>query len=233
MIAEDSESYSAMIADKNRKYSVVLADDGDVVKQIGKVNGTAAFDFQTDNFLMLMTRRPFYVNCLIALGYDVLLSDIDTVWLKDPFPYFKNESISLFTLSDSNNIDADPRTSTLCAGFMLLKSSDMMEKFTHEWMDSMLARDKNNLLQNDQAILNKMVSWHRDRTPGFCADVLPYSGFVSGAIFFNTPAEKLPANLSVVHNNWIVGHDSKKERFIKAGLWQVDGSNQGRYIPDF
>jgi len=54
-------------------------------------------------------------------------------------------------------------------------------------------------------------------------DVLPYSKFPSGALFWDMAwRRKQPSRPAVVHNNFIVGPDNKRKRFREAGMWFVD-----------
>lgn len=49
---------------------------------------------------------------------------------------------------------------------------------------------------------------------------LPSLQFPSGAKYFSEDEETVNRSLVVaVHNNFIVGHGEKKQRFIKHGLW--------------
>lgn len=56
--------------------------------------------------------------------------------------------------------------------------------------------------------------------------VLPRVEFANGSIYFNA---KLPQRLcvtpSIIHNNCIIGHDSKVRRFQEYGLWFVRADN--------
>ncbi len=54
----------------------------------------------------------------------------------------------------------------------------------------------------------------------------PKERFPPGNIFFEHPYEEGYPQLDyedivIVHNNWIVGHDSKRERFQQHHLWNV------------
>lgn len=41
-------------------------------------------------------------------------------------------------------------------------------------------------------------------------------------VFMAENYERYMDRLLMVHNNWIIGHDPKRERFRKSGLWEVD-----------
>lgn len=41
-------------------------------------------------------------------------------------------------------------------------------------------------------------------------------------VFMEENYERYMDRLLIVHNNWIIGHDPKRLRFQKSGLWGVD-----------
>jgi hypothetical protein len=60
---------------------------------------------------------------VLHLGFNILLCDIDAVWLEDPMPY----------LSRSYDLQAQPEADgRLCGGFMFMLSSQSMQKFWGE-----------------------------------------------------------------------------------------------------
>lgn len=40
--------------------------------------------------------------------------------------------------------------------------------------------------------------------------------------FMKANYDRYHDKLRVVHNNWIIGHDAKRDRFRQADLWKVD-----------
>jgi len=63
------------------------------------------------------------VNKILKLGFNVLLCDIDAVWLKSPLPY----------LSSGYDIIAQPEADgRLCGGFMYLRATKGVQKL---WQD--------------------------------------------------------------------------------------------------
>jgi hypothetical protein len=65
-----------------------------------------------------------------------------------------------------------------------------------------------------QTLINQALKRHAMVVRG-----LPRELFPSGKAFFSPSFAGAPA---VVHNNYIVGHDAKVDRFKQRGLWLVD-----------
>ncbi|MCO5564448.1 hypothetical protein L7F22_018109 [Adiantum nelumboides] len=56
-----------------------------------------AHKFGSQGFFNFTSRRPRHLLQILELGYSVLYNDVDMVWLKDPFPYFKGKYDIYFT----------------------------------------------------------------------------------------------------------------------------------------
>lgn len=41
-------------------------------------------------------------------------------------------------------------------------------------------------------------------------------------VFMEENYDRYHEKLLMVHNNWIIGHDAKRDRFRKSGLWEVE-----------
>ena len=56
-------------------------------------------------------------------------------------------------------------------------------------------------------------------------NVIPQEVFPAGKDVFrnaHSPDYTILKKTMIVHNNWIIGHESKKARFVKHHLWYVD-----------
>lgn len=49
----------------------------------------ASYGYLDSIFIDMMWYKAFSVYLLVRLGYNVLFQDVDLVWFRDPFPYFK------------------------------------------------------------------------------------------------------------------------------------------------
>ena len=54
---------------------------------------------------------------------------------------------------------------------------------------------------------------------------LPDAQFPPGSAYFAEPSSG-QAHAVVVHNNFIIGHENKRERFIRANLWHAQSTTR-------
>jgi hypothetical protein len=71
----------------------------------------------------------------------------------------------------------------------------------------------------DQPFFNKALNMLK----GLKVGILPQRQFPAGCLFFadNVWREAFGDEAALVHNNWIVGHDVKRQRFQNLGIWYV------------
>jgi hypothetical protein len=50
-----------------------------------------AFDYSTKQFKALVSNRPTYILAFIKRGLNVIYTDVDTIWLKDPRSFLNGD----------------------------------------------------------------------------------------------------------------------------------------------
>lgn len=189
-------------------------------RELRIVEDGQSMEFNTAPFLQFMLARTQLVYDILQKGYNVLLTDTDTVWLEDPYAF-------IYGLKDFNDyhLIAAADDNTACGGFLLLKASNQCIRLWKEVLDDFRA----NPGVNEQAVLyNKLQS-----SPVKYM-LLPPDLFVSGHDFFDldklTNFQNGNPFPKVIHNNYIVGHDAKRERFLNFGLWKVQDVQSGMCV---
>ncbi|KAL7476372.1 hypothetical protein ACHAW6_002241 [Cyclotella cf. meneghiniana] len=164
----------------------------------------------------------------------VIYSDIDTVWLKNPIPIIQS---SLFEFANTSEIlsplpqslwpkydilaSVDDRNYSnfdtyYCTGFLVIACTSSSVVFLARWENELRLNP-----QLNQPIFNSLLqTQHSDYTQprhGQLSEV----EFPPGRLFFDRDKTRMEVREQtvVVHNNYIVGHDSKKKRFEEYGLW--------------
>jgi len=61
-------------------------------ESFGKVSRGASYGYLDSIFVDMMWYKAFSVYLLLRLGYNVLFQDVDLVWFRDPFEYFKRHT---------------------------------------------------------------------------------------------------------------------------------------------
>ena len=126
-------------------------------------------------FQQIGALKAAFLLYLLRKGHEVLVSDVDTVWLRDPRPFFKTERVAT---------DSDVAVSTDClshklerqndgcwhmqfnTGVLWLRPTATTTRFVGEWRDALLETEHE--FEHDQDIFNRLLRVERDGTkPGF------------------------------------------------------------------
>ena len=175
-------------------------------------------------------RKTHYKTSMILeglkLGLNVLVTDLDIVFLKNPIPYLNCSSCDLQIQSDM--IEGNSgfyMVRPTSAGISLhVKAMEMAEK--HKELSNQKTVDRT---------LEKMQKEKKIKTRTLSHDLFPCGVpfFEKGKRMF---ADDNPCKSCViVHNNWIVGYHAKRYRFKEMLMWYVDtggyySSNTRQYL---
>lgn len=180
--------------------------------------GTGAANFGTGELTKITGSRPWFILHLLQVGLNVLYVDADAQLLKDPFLQFAD--VVDMASADDDIDSSDPnksRSPNLCSGLLFARPTPATKKFMETWFREMSPN-------NDQiaynAIYQRMIGSSTDaKAAPFKVKVLNINLFPPGPFYFEdllTPEEK--AQVYMIHNNYIVGHDAKVSRFKSIGF---------------
>ena len=161
--------------------------------------------FFEGKYVEIVRFKFFVVNELLKKGYNILFTDSDIVYKKNPIIYIDNilkvdKEIELIIQNDNPD---DNNHSYLCTGFYFLKSNyKSIELFD-------LSRYKNKESNCDQFIFNTEIK------NNLKYKVLPLNYFPNGYVFYRDGNNN---DQYLVHFNYVVGH-TKKQKMIEYGLW--------------
>ena len=170
--------------------------------------------YGTSGFVDLVANRPMYVKRALDEFDNVIYSDIDTVWLADPRPFFTGNA-DVWGQLDSG----DAFEYIVCSGFLAFRGTPGARRLVNEWSREFLEGEM------DQPPLNraiKLLQMQKDDSKSVRFVPLPRTRFPSGDMFFRTHAFlglDVVFDVVIVHNNWINGKDNKIRRFKEVGLW--------------
>jgi len=187
----------------------VFLDDGGVGSANPSFFGSGTFKSKTRKKLEFVVR-------LLRLGYDVILSDLDIVFFKDPIPFLQT-----FKPEIQVAVQRDWWPNHFNSGFFVARSAAVtLEAFHMMYNASIYMRD-------DQAAFN-FITHEKKNDIGIKLSELPDNKFPCGRKYFEQPGLHWPEDVEkntqafMVHNNWVVGVHSKIYRFKEAGLWVCD-----------
>lgn len=201
---------------------IVVAEDTvafDAMKQYPEVttvmtkrypSPTERLEYLSKDYIKLINKRPTYIKMLLDKDINVLFSDVDTIWLENPFPYLEgNYDVIL-------QEDQPAPEVVYCAGFIYFKATELSKVFMDNWMQHM-AKYRN--MKPDQKILNLELA----KRSGFLrTKILNVELFPNGKNFFDRKWRmKHKMRPVVIHNNWVETLEEKFERFNKMGLWLI------------
>ncbi|XP_072044738.1 uncharacterized protein [Amphiura filiformis] len=219
IIAEDEAAYQTL---RNRKYLIDIH-----VTRADQLSSGENLVFDTPEYKRFVNKRAEYILSYLQSGYNVLFSDVDTYWVSNPFPYFE-ENYDIFIQLDQG----PPKPQVLCAGFVFYRATKMTITFIETWIKRM---ETSNHTIPDQQMLNRLI--RNKSITDLKWKVMEPDTFVSGRDYFNDEWRLQNPHVKPVmlHNNWVIGHDVKVDRFKKLGFWIIDysfiGNETVKYYP--
>lgn len=145
----------------------------------------------------------------------IIYTDIDTIWMKDPRPFFVGENIDFWAQIDGV-IEGSPYFKGyipfICTGFLAFQSTKTTLALLKKWQ--LATTDSFN---QDQDVIQKIAF---DLSANF--GVLPMHHFPCGDTYFGVMSAKAREDSVVIHNNFIVGLQRKIQRFKNFQLWAPD-----------
>jgi hypothetical protein len=124
--------------------------------------------------------------------------DTDIVFKENPIELIKNQEEILF--------QSDRPGSTLCSGFMVFNDTIECRKLIKE-----CAKDEN---EDDQLIVNRIaLEKYYDNIALLNDDLFP-----NGSVYYK---ENRKENAVIVHNNWMIGVNTKIQHFKDENLWYL------------
>ncbi|CAN0341537.1 unnamed protein product [Ectocarpus sp. 6 AP-2014] len=172
-----------------------------------------------DNIFKQQTiARPDILLQILRHGYRALYTDVDTVWLGNALsllPNFRetqNPPVEVMLQADSGK--------EKCTCFMYLDSTPNAMRLLELWKQEIA---ETSVFQDQVAFQSPLAQMLK---AGLVLSTLPEEAMLPGNRAFDEMYVKsnyalLQEKLLIVHNNWIMGHDPKRLRFQRAGLWEV------------
>jgi len=162
------------------------------------------YHYGTQKYKDLMIKRPKAVHALLEKQISVLVIDLDTVWVKDPFLQVqKAGQRSLLVTSDGFKRGSEQK----CGCFLFFRSGPGALEIASEWTKKTMEMDA----AGNQHALNAILE-HVDGR-GWDVGMLPMDQFPPG----NKANDHTHA--TVYHANWRIGTDKKVLWLKNHNLW--------------
>ena len=191
-----------------------------------------ASNYRSPDFISKSKIRIEMIDAAIQLGYNVLHSDSDIVYVKNPLQYIYSEckqSCDIASLWDSG-----PPNS----GFMYVKPTA-----GSKWLyNAMIPYAKTHAKVDDQGTLRDIIKT-KEAKAKVSLLFLSKKKFLSGLVYFQqgtknnslirhfyrTDSKLQCLECVVIHDNWIVGRSAKIYRMREHLMWMYDGK---KYFSD-
>jgi hypothetical protein len=191
---------------------LVIAEDGDVFRKI-MANYAAytyversEFDIEEETYFDSNVRRKIafsrisHIIRYLKNGTNILYSDIDTVWLKNPFSYFTGACDMWVQMEDEN---------IYSTGFLAISSNVKTCNFMQRWRHVLKYK-----IQDDRPVFNALLKY-TDIRP--CP--LDDDKFAAGPTFRRLTDAQRQETVIVHNTNFELAHVMKRERFKMWKLW--------------
>ncbi|XP_054770611.2 uncharacterized protein LOC129278489 [Lytechinus pictus] len=205
VVAEDKDTYKYFSIRANREFRVLYQ------KQY-------AFNFTRRYgpvmmYQELIRRRTVYIRTLLEQGHDVLLVDVDTVWIKNPLDLILGE-YALYDMWLAEGYE----NHMPCPCFMYMKSNSDVIAMVKEWVKR-LENQRGRTLESDQVALTKVLPLF----PDIPIKRMSFEKFPTGKHYFDRAWLALHKNeVYVAHGNHLGRHDGKKKKLKEFGLWLLN-----------
>ena len=220
VVAENPELYDLLHA------AGVPSIDGRVFN-ITASTGDYAFDSEGFNTISNMKLKA--VQSILKLGLNVLFTDVDIAFKRDPFLYLRRD-VDFEFQTDSGHDEFLPGNQP-CTGFYYMRANNKTIDLLERSFD---------VRHNDQFNVAKTLGLmfdagqatyvpHNSRAPQSGQTLtfrqLPPLSFPSGKVLYSKNFEQRRAAADVplvtVHANWVVGKKAKRIKLHERGLWKV------------
>eukprot|EP00271_Cylindrocystis_brebissonii_P018224 TRINITY_DN5070_c1_g1_i1.p1 TRINITY_DN5070_c1_g1~~TRINITY_DN5070_c1_g1_i1.p1 ORF type:complete len:872 (+),score=153.92 TRINITY_DN5070_c1_g1_i1:315-2930(+) len=200
-----------------------------------------AVDFGTFEYRQLLLERTKVTGEILNRGYNVLMADVDSVWLGNPFSSLPDSRVDIFAQAGEKL-----KVST---SFMFLRSTkrtivlwDLVIVHFDEVISRLLSGGvppnspnaarwlRGYYESTEETIVNNVIEANGVR--GLQVEVLSPNMFLNGKDYFEMVAladeslNETDYHPVVVHNNRIKGKKNKVHRFKLAGFWRLDEARE-------
>ncbi|CAH1790309.1 unnamed protein product [Owenia fusiformis] len=177
-------------------------------------SGVGYSRFGSGDFKRKNNEKTEWTLKLLEYGYNVLMSDVDIILLKDPFPYMFRKCKSC-----DIHIGTNDNAEELNAGFVLVRNTSNGIEAVRQVVKTFKVKGQNQDHWN--AALRKM------KKQGLAINVLDEKLFPCGKTYFDKmrsrPDVLHDPKVVMIHNNYLKSSIKKVSRFKAFNLWFPNG----------
>lgn len=208
--------------------------------------------FGSTAFVETSRRKSLLVLKVLRLGYSVVFSDVDVVWVRDPIPHLVAHPFDFVMQSDRNHNDRDAALNyNLNSGFYLARASSRSVMALRAIVKYAVVIRRSEQKAFNYVLCGAFKDHHAGpgtrvgaqectyRKGGATVIALPLDDFPNGsndAIWLNrsTPFINAYPSVVAVHANYVEGMANKVDRIKRIGFWlhsEVSARPDGCLLP--
>ncbi|GJQ12037.1 hypothetical protein GpartN1_g3828.t1 [Galdieria partita] len=195
-----------------------------------------AASYGSDSFKKLTKMKSRVVLRILKLGYDVIWTDCDIVWFRNPIPYLQSQNADLIIQSNAPDNENPNERRRINSGFYLARSNphtieafeDVIQfaaksRMTEQpcFYDLWCGKQGENAKGKDRCI-------YKDKFQVLLLDRKLFPNGITEGIW-DSPAGKIQQlfpHLYILHNNWVKGNQGKMERYYRHGYIFYDNHTE-------
>ncbi|GAV91139.1 Nucleotid_trans domain-containing protein [Cephalotus follicularis] len=195
--------------------------------------------FGTDCFQRVTKVKSRMVLTILKLGYNVLLSDVDVYWFKNPLSLLSSFGPDVLAAQSDEYKETGPINlpRRLNSGFYFAHSDgstiSAMEKVVKHaaisglseqpsFYDTLCGEGGSNRISDNRCVEpeTNLTIYFLDR------NLFPNGAYLGLWEEKNVKATCVKKGCLILHNNWVSGRMKKLERQVMSGLWEYDSSTR-------
>ena len=191
-------------------------------------------EYFSKGFDVVSNMKSRAVQAVLSMGYNVLFTDGDIVFKRDPFLYFRRDVDFEFQTDNPDGhaeflLGDDP-----CTGLFYMRSNNRTIQFLEKSYDIHQSQQRNVHKNLDEMRVSGDALYvpHNSRAPQLQDTLtfrqLPPLSFPPGAVLYADDYEQrreaAGVPLVTVHANWIKGSVLKRQKLHELGLWKVNST---------
>ncbi len=163
----------------------------------------------------VVSLQIIYLRDLIHLGYNVIMQDVDIVWLKDVRQYFLDTFYDIEMANDGRFDSKGPGNS----GFIHIRSNCKTKVFVDTLLEYIILLLRKN---SDQRLWNAMIREYDFRQLIF--GLLPPHKFIGGYQWGNgrKRGDRISKDIWMLHASWTTTHFDKITKFKTVSAWFLE-----------
>jgi len=189
--------------------------------ELGRV-ASAAQLFDAHDYKQMMRIRLDMLRGVVDRGFHVLFSDVDAVFIKNPFEFYQqSDQYDLELCSDAPYIPRDYEQAPMMvmAGYFYIRAGQRSFKFLSE----VLHYQDSHPEVHDQQVMNTILAELKPADEVLHVRILNPLECVNGMNYFSSrTVQAHNSSPFVIQNNWATGAEVKRYRFQEHLLWQLN-----------